>query len=54
MKNMNKIPHNVEGIIRVTLFCTLKFEKRQMHEEKVKFDQVNIAQKWLALEDNAV
>ena len=38
---MNKIPHNVEGIIIVALFCTLKCEKGKMHEDKVRFDQVN-------------
>ena len=44
MENMNKIPHNVEGIIKVALFCTLKCEKGQMHEDKVMFDQVkNVA-----------
>ena len=37
----NKIPHSVKGIIKVALFCTLKCEKGQMHEDKVKFDQVN-------------
>ena len=40
---MNKIPHNVEGIIRVVLFRTLKWEKGKMHEDKVWFDQVNNA-----------
>ena len=38
----NKIPHSVKGIIRVATFHTLKCEKGQMHEDKVKFDQVNI------------
>ena len=33
----------MKGIIRVALFCTLKCEKEQMHEDKVKFDQVNSA-----------
>ena len=37
----NKIPHSVKGIIRVALFFTHKCEKRQMHEDKVKLDQVN-------------
>ena len=37
----NKIPHSVKGIIRVALFCTLKCKKGEMHEDKVKFDQVN-------------
>ena len=41
IENLNKIPHNVKGIIRVALFCTLKCEKGQMHEDKVRFDQVN-------------
>ena len=39
--NRNKIPHSVKGIIKVALFFTLKCEKGQMHEDKVKFDQVN-------------
>ena len=39
----NKIPHNVKWIIRVATFFTLKCEKGQMHEDKVKFDQVNNA-----------
>ena len=39
----NKIPHSVKGIIRVATYFTLKCEKGQMHEEKVKFDQVNSA-----------
>ena len=38
---MNKIPHNVKGIIKVALFFTLKYEKGQMHEDKVRFDQFN-------------
>ena len=38
---MNKIPHDVKGIIRVASFFTLKCEKGQMHEDKVMFDQVN-------------
>ena len=38
---MNKIPHNVEGIMRVASFFNLKCEKGQMHEDKVMFDQVN-------------
>ena len=33
----------MKGIIRVALFFTLKCEKGQKHEEKVKFDQVNSA-----------
>ena len=37
----NKIPHNVKRIIRITIFCTLKCEKGKMHEDKVRFDQVN-------------
>ena len=41
MENMNKIPHNVKGIIKVASFCTLKCEKGKMHEDKVMFDQVN-------------
>ena len=41
MEKLNKIPHNVKGITRVVLFYTLKFEKGQMHEDKVMFDQVN-------------
>ena len=43
MENMNKIPHNLEGIIRVVSFCTLKWEKGKMHEDKFMFDQVNNA-----------
>ena len=43
MENMNKIPPNVEGIIRVASFCTLKCEKGQMHEDKVMLDQVKSA-----------
>ena len=43
MENMNKIPHNVEGIIRVASFFTLKCEKGKMHEDKVLFDKVNNA-----------
>ena len=31
----------MKGIIRVATFFTLKCEKGQMHEDKVKFDQVN-------------
>ena len=38
---MNKIPHNVKWIIILALFFTLKCEKGKMHEDKVKFDQVN-------------
>ena len=37
----NKIPHIVKGIKGETLFCTFQCEKGQMHEDKVKFDQVN-------------
>ena len=37
----NKIHHSVKGIIRVARFFTLRCEKGQMHEDKVKFDQVN-------------
>ena len=33
----------MKGIIRVATFCTLKCEKGQMHEDMVKFDQVNNA-----------
>ena len=40
---MNKIPHNLKGIIKVASFFTLKCEKVQMHEDKVMFDQVNNA-----------
>ena len=43
IEDMNKIPHNVKGIIKLALFFTLKCEKGQMHEDKVKFDQVNSA-----------
>ena len=43
MENMNKTPHNVKGNIRVTSFCTHKWEKGNMHEDKVMFDQVNSA-----------
>ena len=43
MENMDKIPHNLEGIIRVASFCTLKCEKGQMHEDKVMFDHANSA-----------
>ena len=43
IEDMNKIPHNVKGIIIVALFCTLKCEKGKMHEDKVRFDQVNSA-----------
>ena len=39
----NKIPHSVKGIIRVATFFTLKSGKGKMHEDKVKFDQVNSA-----------
>ena len=53
---MNKIPHNVKGIIRAALFCTLKCEKGQMHEDKVRLDQVNnvATGEWITLEDSAV
>ena len=37
----NKIPHSVKWIIIVALFFTLKCEKGKIHEDKVKFDQVN-------------
>ena len=39
----NKIPHSAKGIIRVATFFTLKCGKGKMHEDKVKFDQVNSA-----------
>ena len=39
----NKTPHNVKGIIIIAIFFTLKCEKGQLHEDKVKFDQVNSA-----------
>ena len=41
MKKINKIPHNVKGIIKVAPFCTLNCKKGQIHEDKVMFDQVN-------------
>ena len=52
----NKIPHSVKGIIRVAIFYTLGCEKGQMHEDKVKFDQVNnvLWREWITLKDNAV
>ena len=37
----NQIPHSVKGIIRVALFFTFQCEKGRIHEDKVKFDQVN-------------
>ena len=42
IKNMNKIPHMWKGIDIRTWFCTYKCEKGQMHEDKVRFDEVNI------------
>ena len=39
----NKIPHSVKWIFIVATFFTLKCGKGKMHEEKVKFDQVNNA-----------
>ena len=33
----------MKGIIKVALFFTLKCEKGKMHEDKVRFDQVNNA-----------
>ena len=39
----NKIPHSVKGIIILVMLCTLRCEKGKMHEDKVKFDQVNSA-----------
>ena len=41
IENMNKIPHMWKGIEIRTLFFTLKCEKGKMHEDKVRFDQVN-------------
>ena len=41
----NKIPHSVKGINKVALFFTFQCEKGEMHEYKVKFDQVNSAAK---------
>ena len=43
IEDMNKIPHNVKGIIKVALFFTLKCEKGKMHVYKVKFYEVNNA-----------
>ena len=40
-KSRNKIPHSVKGIFGVALFFTSQCEKGQLHEDKVKFDQVN-------------
>ena len=37
----NKVPQIMKGIIRVATFFTLKCEKGQKNEDKVKFDQVN-------------
>ena len=39
----NKTPHSVKGINVATLFFTFQCEKGKMHEDKVKFDQVNSA-----------
>ena len=52
----NKIPHSMKGIIKVAIFFTLKCERGKMHEDKVKFDQVNNAtmREWITLKDNAV
>ena len=41
IENMNKIPHMWKGIEIRTWFCTHKCEKGKIHEDKVRFDQVN-------------
>ena len=40
---MNKIPHDVRGIVIRSGFHTLMCEQGHLHEEKVKFDQVDSA-----------